>query len=126
MARRSVQTQAAILDGVATRALIPERMTQDDVEVDLLLGDQPWLDGALAQPTTDPADYPVLDLPYLALLKLAASRTQDLADIAQMLGWADEEQLTAVRAVVERYAPADSEDLEALIFLGQQERQSPD
>lgn len=96
------------------------------VEIDLLLGDQPWLDEALAQPAKDPAGYPVLDLPYLALLKLAASRTQDLADVAQMLGWADEEQLTAVRAAVERYAPADSEDLEALIFLGQQERQNPD
>lgn len=94
------------------------------VEVDLLAGEQSWLDEALSVPVTDPAGFPVLALPYLVLLKLEASRTQDLADIAQMLGWADEAQLAHVRAVVDQYAPADRDDVESLIYLGQQERRS--
>lgn len=94
----------------------------DGVEIDLLLGDQPWLEDALNQPKTDPAGYPILGLPYLILMKLAASRGRDFGDITTMLGWAEESALNAVRAVVARYSPEDSEDLESLIFIGQQER----
>jgi hypothetical protein len=39
-----------------------------------------------------------------------------------MLGWADDETLAAVRDVVARYRPADSQDLESLIYLGRLER----
>lgn len=151
-----------IVGGVATRAYMPERVTQDmhilirardqqqvlqrlrdagytigqelgisgrlvtlpdGIEIDVLFGDQTWLDEALRQPEQDPAGYPVLALPYLVLHKLAASRAQDIADISRMLGWADESELDKVRAVVAQYSPEDIEDLESLIYLGQQERE---
>ena len=91
------------------------------VEVDVILGDYAWLDEALARPRQDPAGYPVLNLPYLVLMKLESSRVQDTADLSRMLGLASEEDLTHVRAVVARYAPAESDDLESLIYLGQLE-----
>lgn len=155
-----------IVDGVATRTYMPERMTKDldilvherdgqivldrlqaanyelikqlatipgyilqspdGVEVDLILGDYPWLNEALANPERDPAGYPVLALPYLVLMKLGASRSQDMADISRMVGWASDEDLQAVRAAVANYSPQDSEDLESMIFLGQQEKSSPE
>ncbi len=93
----------------------------DGTEIDLLLGNQPWLEEALAQPEFDPAGYPVLGLPYLILMKMAASRGRDLGDMTTMLGWADDETLDKIRAVVAQYSPQDSEDLESLIFIGQQE-----
>jgi hypothetical protein len=49
----------------------------EGVEIDLLLGSQPWLEEALAHPERDPAGYPVLGLPYLVLMKMAASRGRD-------------------------------------------------
>jgi hypothetical protein len=100
-----------IVGGVATRAYMPERATQDmdvlirqedeqvalsclktagygvisrlaisgwlvrspeGVEVDVLLGDYVWLSEALARPRLDPAGYPVIDLPYLVLMKMQA------------------------------------------------------
>jgi hypothetical protein len=91
------------------------------VEVDVILGEYPWLEEGLAHPAQDPAGYPVLDLPYLVVMKIAASRVQDLADLAKMLGLAAEDELVRVRAVVARYAPEDIEDLEALVYLGQVE-----
>jgi hypothetical protein len=90
----------------------------EGVEVDVVLGDDPWLDEALAHPRQDPAGFPVLDLPYLVLMKLIASRLQDVADLSRMLGLASDEELAAVRAVVARYAPTEMDDLESLIYLG--------
>jgi hypothetical protein len=43
------------------------------------------------------------------------------SDLGTILGLASEEELARVRAVVARYAPADTEDLESLIYLGQTE-----
>jgi len=91
------------------------------VEVDMILGDYPWLDEALIHPRQDSAGYPVLDLPYLVLMKMTASRTRDFGDLGTMLGLASEEELARVRAAVARYAPEDTEDLESLIYLGQVE-----
>lgn len=100
-------------------------LSPEGVEVDLLLGEQPWLGEALSNPKRDPAGYPILSLPYLVLLKLEASRTQDVADISRMLGWASDEQLQAVRDIIALYSPQDRDDLESLIFLGQQEQRRP-
>jgi hypothetical protein len=93
------------------------------VEVDVLFGDMPWLETALAEPRRDPAGFPILDLPYLVLTKLAATRAQDVADITRMLGLATDEELDRVRAVVARNSPEDSEDLETLIYLGKLENE---
>jgi hypothetical protein len=97
-------------------------LSPDGMEVDVLHGEQPWLNKALAQPSHDPAGFPVLPLPYLVLMKLNAGRTRDIGDVATMLGSADEHALDEVRKVVSRYSAADREDLESLIFLGRKER----
>jgi hypothetical protein len=154
----------AIVGGVATRAYMPERLTNDlDVlvrqqdgdeviqrlrqagftvgsalaipgyvlrspqgaEIDVLFGNAPWLAEALSQPETDAAGYPVIGLRYLVLLKLQAARTQDWADVARMLGLAGDERLEDVRRFINRSSPEDAEDLEALIYLGKKELESP-
>jgi hypothetical protein len=91
-------------------------------DVDVLFGQQPWLEEGLARPARDAAGLPVLALPYLVLMKLAAGPVRDLGDVATMMGWADEALLDATRAAVERYSPADQPDLESLIYLGRRER----
>lgn len=93
----------------------------EGIEVDVILGDFPWIEEALAHPRYDAAGYPVLDLPYLVLMKMASSRVQDIADIARMLGLASDEEVDRVREVVARYAPEEAEDLESLIYLGRLE-----
>jgi len=95
--------------------------TPEGVDIDVILGDYPWLDEALAHPQQDPAGYPVLALPYLVLTKMASSRIQDTADVSRMLGLASEEELARVREAVARYAPEETDDLESLIYLGQVE-----
>lgn len=93
------------------------------VNINVFFGAQPWLEEALAQGATDPAGYPVLPLPYLVLMKLESGGTRDMEDITTMLGWADEEALSAVRQAVAQYRPADSQDLQSLIYLGRLERE---
>ena len=93
----------------------------EDVELDILYGDDAWLDEALQHPETDAAGYPVIGLPYLVLMKMASARAQDMADLARMLGLASEARLAHIRDVVHRYAPDEAEDLEALLYLGRLE-----
>lgn len=89
--------------------------------LDVLESDEPWARAAVEQPNLSPAGEPVIDLPYLVLMKLAASRPQDVADLSRMLGAADEAALNQVREVVLRYRPMDAEDLESLVQLGRLE-----
>lgn len=93
----------------------------EGIDIDVILGDYPWLDEALAHPRQDPAGYPTLALPYLVLMKMASSRVQDTADLSRMLGLASEDELSRVREIAARYAPGELEDLEALIYLGRVE-----
>jgi hypothetical protein len=97
----------------------------DGTEIDVLFGDMAWLSAALKQPIMDASGYPVLDLPYLVLMKLAAIRVQDWADVSRMLGLASQEELERVRTTVARFSPEDSQDLDALIYLGKKELESP-
>ena len=99
-------------------------LSPEGIEVDLILGQYPWLKQALREVQYDAAGYPVIALPYLVLMKLSASRPQDVADIARMLGWSDESTLSRVRTIIAQYSPEDKDDLESLIYLGQQEQQS--
>lgn len=99
--------------------------SSEGVEVDVLFGRYPWLSEAFQHISSDPAGYPVLALPYLVLMKLGAMRAQDWADISRMLGLASSEALDQVRAIVARYSPEDSGDLESLIFIGQKEGELP-
>jgi len=100
-------------------------LSPEGVEVDVIFGDAPWLREALGNANIDAAGYPVIGMPYLILLKMAAQRAQDWADVSRMLGWASDTDLEKVRAVVARYSPEDSEDLESLIFIGKKERETP-
>ena len=100
-------------------------LSPEGVEVDVLFGDYPWLKNALAHPSKDPAGYPVIGMPYLVLLKITAQRAQDWADASRIVGWASDGELDAVRAVVARYSPEDSEDLESLIFISKKEQEFP-
>jgi len=95
----------------------------EGAEIDVILGDYPWLDEALSRLRRDPAGLPILDLPYLVIMKLAASRVQDTADLSRMLGLASDKELERVRAAVARYAPDTADDLTSLIYLGKLEMQ---
>jgi hypothetical protein len=97
----------------------------EDIEIDVLFGRYRWLKEAFAQTERDAAGYPVISLPFLVILKMAANRGRDVGDLTTMLGWASEETLEKVRKVVGRYSPEDSGDLESLIFIGQKEREQP-
>jgi hypothetical protein len=97
----------------------------DGAELDVLFGDEPWLDEALSRPEADAAGYPVIGLRYLVLLKLQAARSQDWVDVSRMLCQATDERLDEVRQFVTRYSPQDVEDVEALIFLGKKEMEPP-
>jgi hypothetical protein len=107
---------AEVLDApyfVARRSDIPE--------VDVLCLDFPWLERAFSEARQDPAGFPVLDLPFLIIMKLRANRGIDIGDMTRMLGLASEDERDRVRETVARYQPEDSDDLEALILLGKME-----
>jgi hypothetical protein len=112
---------------LASRLAVPGFLlhSPEGVEVDVIFGDYPWLEEALADPNQDPAGYPVLAFPYLVLMKLASSRTLDLGDVSRMLGLASEKDLGRVRAIVNRYEPDLAGDVESLIYLGQMEMKNP-
>ena len=110
---------------IVSRLALPGFLVRapDGAEVDVILGSYPWLAEALKHVRHDPAGYPVLDLPYLVITKLAASHLQDIGDLSRMLGLATDANLDRVRQAVAHYAPDDVADLESLIYLGRLELQ---
>ncbi len=82
----------------------------------------PWIDDATAHAVRGPDGLPYPQLPHLVIMTLEAERVQDLADVSRMLGAADAAGRAATRAAVSQYCPADFEDLESLIVLGDLER----
>lgn len=93
----------------------------DRTVLDIISSDRPWVEKALQHPRLSPDNQPVIDLPYLVLMKLEASRTNDLSDISRMLGLASDRELDEVRRAIEMYDPNSLEDLESLILLGKLE-----
>jgi hypothetical protein len=93
----------------------------DGTSLDVLEGTDEWVEKAIANPNYAPDGLPIIDLPYLILMKLASSRTQDLADISRMLGIASNNDLNKVRKVITIYLSTAVEDLESLITLGKLE-----
>lgn len=89
----------------------------DAMPVDVILRGDPWLAQALANPGFDPAGYPVLPRPYLALLKLQAGRAQDLADVQRLLATTPPAERASIRRLVQDYAPDLVEDYDSLITL---------
>lgn len=108
---------------VVSRLAIPGFLlySPEDIEVDVLFGDYAWLSEALSTSRQDPIGYPVLDLPYLVLMKMEASRSRDFGDLGTMLGLASEEELNRVRAVIRRHASDMVDDLESFIYIGKME-----
>jgi hypothetical protein len=95
-------------------------------EVDVLLvdGDR-WLEAlARAEEHRQPDGSPVLALPDLVLMKLRSGRSQDVADVVRMLGFAASAAIDAVREAVAGEAPELCEDLESMIQLGKLEHES--
>lgn len=93
----------------------------DNTALDVLEGEDEWVTEAVLNPNHAPDGLPIIDLPYLVLMKLAASRTQDLADVSRMLGLADGTMLTKIQQVIQAYLPTAAEDCESLILLGKLE-----
>lgn len=80
-----------------------------------------WVPEALQSLRQDHQGLPVLDLPYLILMKVEAGRAQDLADAARMLGAASEARHQETREIFRRLMPDALDDLESLIALGRLE-----
>jgi hypothetical protein len=93
----------------------------DGTSLDILEGADQWVKKAIANPNYAPDGLPIIGLPYLILMKLASSRTQDLADVSRMLGIALNNDLDEIRKVIKTYLPTATEDLESLITLGKLE-----
>jgi hypothetical protein len=93
----------------------------DGTPLDVIALPDPWVETALDTAVSGPGSLPYVTLPYLVLMKLAAGRVQDLADITRMLGAAPGESLAAVRAAVQRFRPRDIDDVESMVRLGRME-----
>lgn len=90
--------------------------------MDVIESNQPWAIQAIQNHNLSPDNLPIIPLPYLVVMKIQASRTQDLADISRMLGGADEITLDRVRTAIRNYCNDAVEDLESLIQIGKLER----
>ena len=90
----------------------------DGRSLDVIERDHEWVDEALLSYGKDPQGLPVVQLAYLVLMKLQASRTQDLADVSRMLGEAEEGAIEKTRGVLRRFLPEAVDDFESLVQLG--------
>lgn len=83
--------------------------------MDLLALDEPCIGVALDTVAQGSGRLPYVALPYLVLMKLAAGRVQDIADVTRMLDGADERSLAAVREAVRKHRPQDADETESMI-----------
>ncbi len=97
----------------------------DGTYLDVIESNQSWVTEAMSKPNHAPDGLPVIELPYLVLMKLQASRGIDIGDLSRMLGCANDRALQLVRKVVKTYLPDALEDLESLIVLGKLEMGNP-
>ncbi len=90
--------------------------------IDLLHApEQLWVTAALASPIKTPEGLPVLDLPYLLILKLSATRAVDISDIVGMLQHANETEKQRIRQVIATHRNdllEDFDQFEAISQLG--------
>lgn len=94
--------------------------------LDVRESDAPWAREAVKTPVTAPDGLPVIRLPYLALMKMLASRGIDIGDSTRMLDGADEESLGQIRQIMGTYMSDAVDDLESLILLGRLEQEQAD
>lgn len=92
--------------------------------LDILEVHEPWAETALREAAANLIDgLPTLPMPYLVLMKLDASRTTDLGDVARMLGGADDPTVARARELVERHGNRqDVQDFDQLVAMGRLER----
>ncbi len=89
--------------------------------LDIILCEGDWFYKAY-QEAPEKWSVKVIPLPYLVLMKMTASRMQDLTDISRMLGLADDQEIIKVKKVIKKYTdPQTLEDIEGLIQLGKLE-----
>jgi hypothetical protein len=90
--------------------------------IDLLHApEQSWVSAALDFPIKSPEGLPVIDLPYLLILKLAATRAVDISDIVGMLQQANETEKQRIRQIIathRRDLLEDFDQFEAIAQLG--------
>lgn len=91
----------------------------DGTMVDIVLLDAPWAQEAIRHPYRV-GQFPVLDIPYLVLLEMKASRAIDIGDMQRMLHGTTEQDRDRIRAVFRKYDVDDLDDLEQLIALSDQ------
>ena len=123
-ARKELQNAGFTYTGELTIGGSSWLAPQNGFPLDVLEGREVWCESAIkeAQTNRDGQNLPILPLPYLVLMKFAASRSQDIGDLTRMLGQAAPADLDRVRQIFARYAAeGDREDLESLILLGQLE-----
>lgn len=94
----------------------------DGTSLDVLESSATWATEAMATPNFASNGLPIIALPYLVLMKLQSSRTQDLSDISRMMGGATPGEIERVKGAIVQCLPTALEDLESLIVLGQLER----
>lgn len=93
----------------------------DGDTLDVIALRAPWVAAAIRHAVRDDDGQPCARLRDLVLMKLAAGRVQDLADVSRMLGQASEGDVDETQRAVRRYCPADVADLDSLIALGRLE-----
>ncbi len=89
--------------------------------IDIIESNEKWVYKALKEPNIRD-NRPIIALPYLVLMKLKSGRMQDIADITRMTANADENELSNIKIVIQKYFPSAFEDLESMIELGKLEK----
>jgi hypothetical protein len=99
----------------------------DGTPIDVIEGREPWWPQALNEASTsfDQQGLPVLTLPYLVLMKLAAGRPIDSNDVSRMMARASSQDRAAAEELVGRYDPESLDDLASLLALGRLEMETP-
>jgi hypothetical protein len=88
--------------------------------IDLLHApEQPWVTAALSSPIETSAGLPVIDLPYLLILKLSATRAVDISDIVGMLQHASDPEKQRIRQVIATHRNDLLEDFDQFSAISQ-------
>jgi hypothetical protein len=88
--------------------------------IDLLHApEQPWVTAALSSPIETLEGLPVIDLPYLLILKLSATRAVDISDIVGMLQQASDPEKQRIRQVIATHRNDLLEDFDQFSAISQ-------
>ncbi|MGB3294062.1 MAG: hypothetical protein WBB01_13835 [Phormidesmis sp.] len=94
--------------------------SSDGELIDLLHApDETWVGPALAAPVKTLTGLRIIDLPYLLILKLSATRAVDISDIVGMLQHASDAEKQRTRHVIQTYRNDLLEDFEQFSAIAQ-------